>query len=139
MARRIKNNEIKLCFYVLNYNQNSGCVEPFNIFRNFLVNDKCVRCVRKYLRNLKAYKETNRRDELFYGFEGLCESIRQIIMWQEWARREYEISVGDAFEDDLNEFEKWDCYKQALPNIEIITRECIYQVKNQLKALKENC
>ena len=63
----------------------------------------------------------------------MCEKIKSLIAWQEWARREYEISVGDAFEDDLSKFEKWDCYRQCEPNIPMITREVIYQYKQQLK------
>ena len=50
-------------------------------------------------------------------------------MWQEWSRCEYEISVGDAFEEDVNKLEKWDCYKQAEPNMEVITDMCIKRVK----------
>lgn len=41
--------------------------------------------------------------------------------------------VGDLFVNNINEFEKWDCYSQVIPNIEIIARECIYQYKKQLK------
>jgi hypothetical protein len=57
-------------------------------------------------------------------------------MWQEWSRVEYEISVGDAFEDDLDNFEKWDCYQQCVPNIPMITREVIWQYKQQIKERK---
>lgn len=129
-------------FYVLNYNWNEKCVENFNIFNNISLNDAVEKEVRKYLRSPKKYYYM--KHGLFvgeyiyiYGFDGLCETIKSLIMWQEWARREYEISVGDAFEDDLSKFEKWDCYQQCILNIPIITREVIYQYKQQLKE-KEN-
>ena len=129
-------------FYVLNYNWNEKCVENFNIFNNTSLNDAVEKEVRKYLRSPKKYCCIKRGLEVgehiyFYGFEGLCETIQSLIMWQEWARREYEISVGDAFEDDLSKFEKWDCYYQCEPNIPMITREVIWQYKQQLKE-KEN-
>ncbi len=130
-------------FYVLNYNWNEKCVENFNIFNNTALNDAVEKEVRKYLRSPSKYYYLKRGffpiniHDCIYGFDGLCETIKMLIMWQEWARREYEISVGDAFEDDLNKFEKWDCYRQCIPNIPMITREVIWQYKQQLKE-KEN-
>ena len=125
-------------FYVLNYNWNKKCVENFNIFNNISLNDAVEKEVRKYLRSPKKYCCLKHglwvgEHIYIYGFDGLCETIKSLIMWQEWSRREYEISVGDAFEDDLSKFEKWDCYRQCEPNIAMITREVIYQYKQQLK------
>ena len=129
---------MKFEYYVLNYNFNKKCVENFNIFNNISLNDEVEKEVRKYLRSPKKYyyqKYDFNTKEYYhiYDFDGLCETIKSLIMWQEWARREYEISVGDAFEDDLSKFEKWDCYRQCEPNIPMITREIIYQYKQQLK------
>ena len=125
-------------FYVLNYNINARKVENFNIFFFFFLNEEMVKETRKYLRGPKNYKYTDYgiRDEdkkVLYGFEAFCEKLRRTIMWQEWARCEYEISVGDLFEKDPEKYEKWDCYKQALPNIPMIAREIIYQYKQQSK------
>lgn len=130
--------KMKFEFYVLNYNFNSKKVENFNIFNNASLNDAVEKEVHKYLRSPSKYRYFKHgfwvgEYEYIYGFEGLCNAIKSLIMWQEWSRREYEISVGDAFEDDLNKFEKWDCYKQCIPNIAIITREVIWQYKQQLK------
>ena len=125
-------------YYVLNYDSNGHKVEMFNIFRNIHLQEETEKEVRKYLRSPSKYyyqKYDFNTKEYYhiYGFDGLCETIKFLIMWQEWARREYEISVGDAFEKDLNNFEKWDCYQQCLPNIPMITREVIWQYKQQLK------
>lgn len=125
-------------FYVLNYNWNKKCVENFNIFNNISLNDAVEKEVRKYLRSPKKYCYMKHglwvgEHTYIYGFDGLCETIKMLIMWQEWSRVEYEISVGDAFEDDLDNFEKWDCYQQCVPNIPMITREVIWQYKQQLK------
>lgn len=133
---------MKFEYYVLNYNFNKKCVENFNIFNNITLNDTVEKEVRKYLRSPKKYCYIKHglwvgEHSYIYGFDGLCESIKSLIMWQEWARREYEISVGDAFEKDLDNFEKWDCYQQCIPNIPMITREVIWQYKQQIKE-KEN-
>jgi hypothetical protein len=117
--------DIKLQYYVLNYDPNAHKVVHFNIYRNWLLNDHTVAEIRKHLRNKKKYP-----------FEKFVQEVRSLIRWQEWSRCEYEISVGDAFEEDVNKLEKWDCYKQAEPNVEMIAREIIYQYKQQLKATK---
>lgn len=132
-------NKMKFEFYVLNYDFNGKRVENFNIFNNISLNNAVEKEVRKYLRSPKKYCYIQYgllpvgTRSCIYGFDGLCEEIKSLIMWQEWSRREYEISVGDAFEDDLNKFEKWDCYKQCEPNMAIITREVIWQYKQYLK------
>jgi hypothetical protein len=133
---------MKFKFYVLNYDFNKHKVEMFNIFRNTHLQEETEKEVRKYLRSPKKYyyqKYDFDTKEYYciYGFDGLCETIRMLIMWQEWGRREYEISVGDAFEQDIDNLEKWDCYMQCEPNIEVITREVIYQYKQQNKKGEE--
>ena len=61
-----------------------------------------------------------------------------IIRCEEWSRRQYEISVSDAFETDIDNLEKWDCYMQAKPNLEIIAREVIRAYKQYRKEEKRN-
>ena len=123
-------------YYVLNYNPNTKKIEPFNIFRNCYVQEYTEKAIKKYLRSPKNYKYERYGEDTLYGFEGLCQEIERIIQWQEWGRREYEISVGDAFEKDCEYLEKWDCYMQAKSNIPMIARECIYQYKQQRKEQK---
>lgn len=125
---------MQLEFYVLNYNINAKKVENFNIFRNSRVNRETIKAVKKYLRAPRKYeyKDWTKKTSIF-GFDGLKEEIRHIIMCEEWARCEYEISVGDAFESDPSKLEKWDCYRQAVANIDIITRDVIAQYKMKLK------
>lgn len=125
-------------FYVLNYNPNAKKVENFNIFCNSPLSDRMEKEIRKYLRAPKKYKYSKynmktKKNEFIFGFEGFCEELKSSIRWQEWGRREYEISVADAFEENIEELEKWDCYMQAEPNIPIIAREIIRQYKEQLK------
>ena len=122
-------------FYVLNYDFNRRKVYMYNIFNNISVQEWTEKAVRKYLRSPKkfTYKPFNPNEEVIYGFDALIREIDGIIRWGEWSKREYEISVGDAFETDINKLEKWDTYSQAHANAEIITHTVIRQYKEQLK------
>lgn len=153
---------MKFEYYVLNYNSNRRKVEMFNIFNNWSLQEETEKIVKKYLRAPKNYKYIKfnfDNDIEYYGFKAFCENLKSLIMWQEWSRCQYEIAVGDIFtteckdilreykklkENDFrkyleqqvkknNKLEKWDCYKQCEPNIEMIAREVIYQYKQQIK------
>ena len=121
-------------YYVLNYDCNAKKIVPFNIFRNIHVQEWTEKVVRKYLRSPKnfTYKSFDGK-EILYGFDALVKELDGIIKSEEWSRREYEVSVGDAFEDDCENLEKWDAYGQAHMNIKMIAREVIYQYKQQRK------
>ena len=125
---------IQFEYYVLNYNHNKKQIEPYNIFNNIYVQEYTEKEIKKYLRNPKnyLYKSFDGKEDT-YGFEALVKEIDSIIRWKEWSRREYEVSIGDAFETDCEKLEKWDCYGQAKPIIEMITREVIWQYKQQKK------
>ena len=138
---------IKLQFeyYVLNYDFNKRKVVNYNIFNNIRVQEHTEKAVRKYLRSPKNYKHVvqhkndflGREEIAVYGFDALVKEIDSIIKWCEWSKREYEISVGDAFETDFEKLEKWDCYGQAKPNMKMITYEIIRQYKEQMKKTKD--
>ena len=114
-------------FYVLRQEMNRPRkgAERFNIFSNWLVSEDVFKLCKKHLRNKKKFT-----------FEELQEEIRKTIKWQEWSRYEYECSVGPAFSDNLDEFEKIDCYWQAEPNMKVITEMCIKRTKEFLKEKK---
>ena len=153
-------------YYVLNHDFNRDKIELFNIFDNYYVQEQTEKEIRKYIRSPKNYKYDSffKDEKVVYGFDGLCKHFERILRCEEWARCEYEIAVGGIFikelsdiihdvergdisVDDLYEeiqkenksnskLEKWDCFKQAQPNIPMIMRECIWQYKQQKK--KEN-
>ena len=128
-------------FYVLNYDCNKKKVINYNIFNNINVQEWTEKAVKKYLRAPKKYKHIvqyenkllDREEIVIYGFDALVKEIDRIIAWQEYGRREYEISVSDAFDTDINNYEKWDTYSQAKPNMAIIAHEVIRQYKQQKK------
>lgn len=122
-------------FYVLNYDHNTKKIDAFNIFNNLRVYRRTMEEVKKYCEQKDKYEyiryELNHTDK-FYGFIAFVECLDKIIQCEEWSRREYEISVADAFENDLSKFEKLDCYQQAHPNMELIAREVIRSYKKKL-------
>ena len=147
-------------YFVLNYDCNAKKIVPFNIFRNIHVQEWTEKAVRKYLRSPKnfTYKSFDGQ-EILHGFDALVKELDGIIAWQERGRREYEVSVGDAFiteirdivrevergnltndnlydelkktEQHNSKLEKWDAYLQAKPNMAIIAREVLRQYKEQ--------
>lgn len=124
-------------FYVLNYDCNRKKVINYNIFNNIRAQEWTEKAVKKYLRSPKKFKyESFSNNQVLYGFDALVREIESIIRNQCWSRREYEISVSDAFTTDINSLEKWDVYQQARPNMEIIVHTVIRQYKEQLKKEK---
>lgn len=123
-------------YYVLNEDYHG--IKPFNVFQNGTVQEESEKEVKKYLRNPSNYCciPYDICEPTLYGFPALCETIRRTIMHEEWARCEYEILVGSLFYKDEKELKKIDCYTQCLPNIEMITREIIYQYKKQKKEVE---
>lgn len=124
-------------FYVLHYDHIAKKVDAYNIFNNLKVYRRTMEEVERYCRLEDEYKYVRHglnHTDVLYGFEAFVKNLDGIIQCEEWSRREYEISVADAFENDLSKFEKWDCYQQAHPNMEIIAREVIKNYKES----KEN-
>ena len=107
-------------WYVLNeyFNRNHS-IEPYNIFNNIRVNEETNNLCVKY-----------KRDKM--SFENFTEELRKVIMWQEWSRCEYEIMVGGLF-SDMNDYQKIDCYQQALPNMKIIAKYVLEEYYPNLK------
>ena len=132
-------------YYVLNYDFNKKKVIYYNIFNNINVQEYTEKEVGKYLRSPKKYKHIvqhkndflGREEIVVHGFDALVKEIDSIIRWEEWSRREFEVSIGDAFETDCEKLEKWDCYRQAKPNIKMIAREVLWQYKQYNKNIKQ--
>lgn len=94
-----------LKWYVLNYDFNKRKIINFNIFNNF--------------RFTEGIKELLNHYTIFDDF---IEQLDKLLMYCFWSKREYEISVGDAFDTNLDRYEKIDVYSQIKPNIGILAR-----------------
>lgn len=125
-------------YYVINYDWNKKKVELFNIFNNINIQEWSEQAVKKYLRSPKNFKKyvwnsQDKQDKYIYGWDAFVAEINSILMHELWSRRQYEISVGDAFETDIEKYEKWDCYDQCKNNIQTIAHDIIRQYKEQKK------
>lgn len=94
-------------WYVLNYNFNEKKVETFNIFRNARFSEAVQELLDNYI-----------------TFDDFVEKLKNEVKYSFWSKREYEISVGDAFCRE-EELEKWDISMQVLPNIKILAKYII--------------
>lgn len=90
-------------WYVLNYDSNSKQIYQFNIFDNW---------------GFKTDVEILVREKL--PFDKFCEKLERIVMYHFWSRREYEISAGDLWEKDLNNYKRIDVAFQVAPNIKAL-------------------
>ena len=104
--------EMKLEFYAMRHDFNTKKVYWFNIFDSRQVYNDTVRAVVRYLSKAISYAE-------------MKEEINRAVMYKMWSRCEYEISVGEAFEEDASKLEKHDVYDQVKPNLDTICRYVI--------------
>ena len=111
-------------YYALNYNFNERKIEFFNVFDNILVYEHTVRAANDYWKGK-------------YTLEEFINELDHIIMWQEWSRCEYEIAVGYLFEEDMDKFEKIDCYQQAHANIDLVAQQVINEFKKKHPKMKK--
>ena len=111
--------EIKdMKWFVKNWDFNGKKLENFNIFCNWKFIDGVQHTLDKYF------------DISPYNFEDFKEDIRRELQYCFWSKREYELFIGDAFEEDINTYEKVDVYSQVLPNLDIL---CNYILDNYRK------
>ena len=90
-------------WYVLNYDVNRRKIYNFNIFNHW-----------KFCEGVDRLLTEFNTDGDFNKFcKGLDSELKYYFMY----RREYEISVGDAFEENLDRYEKYDVYSQLYPNL----------------------
>ena len=97
-------NRKKLEWYVLNYDFNKKKIEYFNIFQHSYL----VESLKEYLSNDN------------FNYSDYIERVDRLLRYCFWSKREYEISVADAFETDISKLKKIDVYFQLKPNIEKI-------------------
>ena len=115
----IDKDKVKLEYYVLNWDHNANKVVNFNIFRNWPLRDAAIKHAEQLINGEIDYAEFK-------------EELRKDIMWQEWSRFEYEISVGRPFEENCDNLEKWDCYAQAAPNLDLIAGMVVREVRRAI-------
>ena len=103
-------------WYVLNYDWNKKEVYNYNIFMNA-----------KFNRGITEILASNPDD-----FNEFVEKLDRELKYCFWSKREYEISVGDAFDTNFDNYEKIDVSQQVLPNIEALAKYIIDKHNEQI-------
>lgn len=122
---------MKFEYYVMNESFNNGKIEMFNIFQNYLVQERIEKEIKKYLRSPNKYKyiknEFSKEEIVIYGFEALCEEVRRTIQWQMWSRRQYEIAVGSLstveISDVLRDIDKYNTLEELKEELKKINKK----------------
>lgn len=101
-------------WYVLNYDFNRKKVYNFNIFNSVRFSEGVERLLNDFI-----------------TMDDFIEKLTSQVKYCFWSKREYEISVSDLFEQDLDKYEKIDVAYQVLPNIKVLAEYIInYHNKN---------
>ena len=90
-------------WYVLNYDFNKKQIIKFNIFNN-----------------IKFYSGVKELLEDYTDIDDFVSGLTSLLRYCFWCKREYEISVGDAFENDLDKYVKLDIFEQVIPNVKVL-------------------
>ena len=102
-------------WYVLNYDWNAEKICSFNIFNN---------------RGFSQY--VDKLLDTFITMDKFVEDLKHELQYYFWSKREYEISVGDAFDTNFDNYEKIDVYQQVLPNIKALAKYIIDKHNEQI-------
>lgn len=108
-----------LKWYVLNYDFNAKKVVNYNIFNNWVFTEAVEKAIDEYTQGLLG------------DLNDLIERIDSLAKWRFWSKREYEISVGDLFEQDIEKYEKIDVYRQLKDNMENLTLYLLDKYHNE--------
>lgn len=146
---------MKFEYYVMNESSNNGKIEMFNIFQNYLVQERIEKEIKKYLRSPNKYKyiknEFSKEEIVIYGFEALCEEVRRTIQWQMWSRRQYEIAVGSLstveISDVLRDIDKYNTLEELKEELKKINKrngrlekwDCYKQCELNIPMITREC
>lgn len=100
-------NDIKFEYYAVRVDFNTKKVNQFNIFDNTYVYNGALKAVVQYMTGVIKYDE-------------YVKELRSVIMHEMWSRVQYEISVGEAFEENAKNLHKIDVFYQIEKNLPVI-------------------
>lgn len=109
-------------WFVLNYDFNRKEVVDYNVFNNSKFSNGVSELTEKYDGNFKEF----------------ALNLNSLAKYCFWSKREYEISVGDLFEQDINAYEKIDVYRQVEKNIEVLAHYILSESNKDWES-DENC
>lgn len=91
-------------WYVLISDFNKKEIIPYNIFNNG-----------KFVDGIKELLEKGIGE-----YSTFVEDLAKLCRYCFWCKAEYEVMIGDLFEEDVNKYKKVDVFTQIEPNIELL-------------------
>lgn len=89
-------------FNVLCFDFNAKVLKPYNIITENLLEE-----FKKKTKSLTSTKDKKK-------------VLDDYFLYHYWSRREYELFIGDAFEEDISKYKKVDIYTQIQMNFDVI-------------------
>ena len=89
-------------FNVLCFDFNARELKPYNIITENLLEE--------FKKKTKSLTSTTDKKKVLNGY----------FLYHYWSKREYELFIGDAFEEDISKYKKVDIYTQIQMNFDVI-------------------
>ena len=89
-------------FNVLYFDFNAKELKPYNIITENLL------------------EEFKKRTKSLTSIEEKKKVLDDYFLYHYWSKREYELFIGDAFEEDISKYKKVDIYTQIQMNFDVI-------------------
>ena len=89
-------------FNVLYFDFNAKELKPYNIITEDLI--------KEFKKKIKSLTSTTDKKKVLDDY----------FLYYYWSRREYELFIGDAFEEDISKYKKVDIYTQIQMNFDVI-------------------
>lgn len=126
---------MKLKFYALRYDINAKKVKPFNIFQNWCFAEDVERKMKEYLADPEHYEYQDCYDvasNTIYGEAAIKKEIDISLRCEFWARAQYEMCIGDKFEQNPNNLTATDIYEQCAMNFDVLFDYILRSYKEEL-------
>ena len=126
---------MELEFYALQYDINAKEVKPFNIFQNCRFSEDVERKIKKYLADPEHYEYKDDHGIIsnsVYGEKAIKKDIDISLRSEFWARVQYEMCVGDKFEQNPNNLTATDVYEQCVMNFDVLFDYILRSYKEEL-------
>ena len=99
-------------FNVLYFDFNAKELKPYNIITKNLLEG--------FKKKTKSLTSTKDKKKILDDY----------FLYYYWSRREYELFIGDAFEEDISKYNKVDIYTQIQMNFDVIYKLVVSAIKS---------
>ena len=126
---------MELKFYALRYDINARKVKPFNIFQNIRFAEDVERKMKKYLADPEHYEYQDYHgieSKSIYGEAAIRKDIDLSLKFEFWSRAQYEMCIGNKFEQNPDNLTATDIYEQCAMNFDVLFDYILRSYKEKL-------